>query len=148
MPTKKAVVKTVDTFSLIQQEAARLGIETNVYEFLKKKGFKLNKQNMTKAYDFLKTLKKLEDFSLDELVQWRLAVRNRLFENEKAVKEAHAQINKLIKAYLKQMDKLFRKRNSDFEWYNKVSAIIGRKTGMHSNEKISLEIDFKNDSQC
>ena len=110
--------------------------------FLKKKGFKLNDSDIEVAYEYFKEQKQLDEYSLDELNEWRLAVRQRLYENENEIRRNDLHIKEVYRNYNDENDKLYNKRKSDLDWYNKVSSIIALKTKMRSKDIINFEIPF------
>jgi DNA repair ATPase RecN len=149
--TKKIVDETEmsskDLFEMINEEATlRKMTMSEACMFLKSKGFKLSldddgkTSNLRAAYDFLHNYKKLDDYSLDDLVKWRQTVRERLFQNKKQIETLEKECDDYVDNYSKQSNSLRIKRQKDMKWFDDVSKVIANKIkGMKTVEDMSIE---------
>lgn len=139
------VLSSKDLFKLINDEAIlRKMTMREACVFLKSKGFKLTldvdeKINLLAAYNYFHTYKKLEDYSLDELVKWRQTVRERLFENKKQNEILCKEYLEYIDKYTKNVQVLRSKRLKDMKWFDDVSKVIANRIkGMKTVEDMEL----------
>lgn len=65
--------------------------------------------------------KRMEEQSLENLIEWRQTVIDRLLQRKEEVKEISEEINSLLQRILKKK----KKHDSDLKWFNKLERAIG-----------------------
>jgi hypothetical protein len=154
MATRKRVLKkteevvpvkhdklTGEEYKDIFTEGERLGFDKEKTRlFLERNGISFVKTPFYKIMDFLRNQKALEDFTTDELIRWRGAVRARLFASQAKLKIISQELERTTNSIASAYNKTLRKREKDLQWYNRVSAVLAKKIkGMRSYETFILE---------
>jgi hypothetical protein len=129
-------------------EGARIGLDPEgTMEFLRQrwthgKSFSTEFLNLhlESALHCVQEAKAVEDNTVDDLVKWRQAVRERLITGTNNMRKRRKDFHAAFLAFVTEYNKTVKKRQKDIAWYNKVSkALAGKIKGMKSFEKFESE---------